>query len=178
MPSMRAFVLSAIAALSLGSPAVLAGDQTWEVGNDALIVSIDGTWNEVDVSSADPDAVGFQAGNQLMQWLFVPTTNDSGKKVSEQALRMQTQDLRRELKSQGGEVSDDLLELSGGQVQGYYVKGVDPKAGSDEWEFAYAGFVLVNGKVPVMFNITWDKGGEGAANRALAAVRGMRLGRN
>lgn len=178
MPVLRGVVLSAIAALSLGSPAVLAGDQTWEVGDDQLIVSIDGTWIEVDVSSADPDAVGFQAGNQLMQWLFVPTANDSGKKISEAALRTQTQDLRRELKSQGGETSEDLLELGGGQVKGFYVKGVDPNAGSDEWEFVYAGFVLINDKVPVMFNITWDKGGEGAANRALSAVRGMRLVKN
>jgi hypothetical protein len=178
MTAARAWMRVGIATLFLAASAAFAGDVKYDVGDQVLVVNIDGNLDEVDVTDLDRDAIGFQMSNGMMRWLFVPTANSRGKKISESALRTQTNDLRREIQSQGGEASEDLLEIKGGQVSGYYIKGIDSDAGSDEWEFVYTGFVLVGETLPVMFNIVWDKGAEGAANRALSAVRGMRLAKN
>jgi hypothetical protein len=176
MSALRARAWAVIATLLV--PAAFAGNQLYPVGDDVLIVDIDGNWEELDVTDMDRDAVGFALGNDAMRWLFVPTSNRGNALVKSADLKIHTRDLRREIESQGGDASDELFDLVGSQVEGFYLKGTDPSPGADEYKYMYSGYVLVGGRIPVMFNIVWNGGGVGAANRALAAVRNMRLARN
>jgi hypothetical protein len=176
MPALRALRWIVVATLSLWSPAGIAGDQTFEVGEDLLVVGIDGNWEELDASDISPGAVAYEIEG-VMRWFFEPHPRQPGK-ISNGELRMLVQDLRREIESQGGETSGDLQEINGGNAIGYYVRSIDPKVAATDFKYQYIGYVVVGQTIPLEFSILWSKGGESMANRALAAVRSMRLGKN
>jgi len=173
---LRAFVLPGIAVLSLGSQAVLAGDQEYKVGNEVLVVSIDGNWEELDASEISPRMVAYEIEG-LMRWFFEPHPRQE-EKIRDGDLRALANDLRREIESRGSDASEELLKIEGSDVSGYYIKGVDPKAGANDYKFMYIGYVVVGDSFPVEFSVMWMRGGDSAANRALSAVRGMRRGDN
>jgi hypothetical protein len=176
MQALRALSSVVVATLSLWSPAGIAGDQAFEVGEDLLVVDIDGNWEELDASDISASAAAYEVEG-VMRWFFEPHPRQPGK-ISNGDLRILVQDLRREVVSQGGEISGDLQEISGGNVIGYYVRSVDPKLGASDYKYQYIGYVVVGQAIPVEFSILWSRGGDSQANRALAAVRNMRLGKN
>jgi hypothetical protein len=176
MPAMRAWICAGLATLSLGAPAAFAGDERFKVEKDELVVSIDGNWQELDAAEISPLAAAYEIEG-VMRWFFEPHPGVA-KDLTNGDLRMLARDLRREIESQGSQASDEVTQLEGGDVSGYYVRGVNPKAGANELKYMYIGYVVVGRTIAVEFSILWSKGGEGSANRALAAVRGMRLGKN
>lgn len=177
MPSLlRTLVITGVAALSLWSPAVPAGDQKFPVDDGVLIVDIDGNWEELDTSEISDRTIGYELTG-VMRWIFEPHPKLGRTTITTSELRVLAQDLRREIKAQGGESSDDLYEIEGKDVRGYYVRGTDPKARTGDYRHMYVGYVVVGDSLPVEFSILWMNGGESAAKRAVNAVRGMRLGR-
>jgi hypothetical protein len=142
-----------------------------------LVLSIDANWKrlpEEDLPEGFEDAVGFRIGDgTTMQWLLVPQNSAPPGSGSAANLRMLTLDMKRMLASQDALTSEDLLTLDGPDIRGFYIRATDPHPKAGEWKYMYTGWVAVN-EFPVMFNIVWNTGGQTAADRALAAVKGMR----
>jgi len=172
-----AWIIHAALFLLLGQ-AASAADHRVETVAGTLIVPVDSNWVELkELPQGLEDAVGFRIGDgSLMQWLFVPGNQAPAGSGASGNLRILTMQLRRMLEEQNAEMGDDLLTLSGGSVKGYYVRATDPNPKSGEWKYTYAGWIAV-GEFPVMFNIVWNQGGQAAADRALAAVKNLRLAR-
>jgi hypothetical protein len=175
--SLRVALISC-AALSWGGPAS-AADHRHKFQDGTLIVSVDSTWNEVKDFPEDViDAVGFRVGDgSLMQWLLQPGSGAPAGSGAGGNLRIMAMQLKRMLEEKTSDISDALLPIGGSGVTGYYVRAVDPDPGPDEWKYMYTGYVAVN-DVPIMFNIVWNQGGQAAADRALAAVKTLRLTKN
>jgi hypothetical protein len=161
----------------LAAPSV-AVERKLDVAAGTLVVDVDANWQPAnDMSSEVSDvAVGFKLGDgSTMRWLFAPANDAPAGSGKPAQMRELTLALKEELAKQNAEFrGDGLLEIRTDHAIGYYVDAVDPRPKPGEYEFMMTGWVAVD-SFPVMFNIVWNRGGERAAQRALDAVRGMRL---
>jgi hypothetical protein len=156
----------------------LAADHKIKTVVGRLVLNIDVNWTLVeDLPEGMEGVTMFRVGDgSTMQWLIAPANERGIGQGASGDVRDLTLTLKEEIESQGGEVVGGLQSIQTDRVRGYYIKGVDPSPGPDEWKFVYTGWVAVDAH-PVMFNIVWDPGGQSSADRALASVRSMRLER-
>jgi hypothetical protein len=123
-------------------------------------------------------------GADATQWRIVvgplpphPTlTADAGN------LRMYVRWMARGLENGGAQVDEEQKPIEGRSARGLYFKAHDGrkktkaqirKVGGDFTD-AYVGAMNV-GSRPYVFEIDWIQGGEAAANKALTAVRNIRI---
>jgi len=93
-------------------------------------------------------------------------TGDAGN------LRILMSNLTREMEKTG-QVNEPVA-IEGPNMSGLYVKGVDPKPKPGEFTFVYAGPLSIS-KRAYVFQVVWNAGGEVMADKALAALKTVRI---
>jgi hypothetical protein len=97
-------------------------------------------------------------------------------------LRIYVRNMSRGLENGGVDVDQEQRTLEGSGVSGFYFKARDVrpktkaqiKAVGGEYTDTYTGALSINSRA-YLFEVVWSKGGETAANAALAALKTVRI---
>jgi hypothetical protein len=172
----RIICAAIVAFLTLAPSQASAAERKFPVAAGTLVVQVDPNWdNATDIPEELEGAVGFVLGDgTMMRWLMLPGNDMPPGSESSSDLRMMTNDLRRGLEKHSFDVSPDLISIEGPYVRGYYIRASNPNRTARGYRYVYTGFIAVN-NFPVLFNIAWNSGGQGAADRAIAAVKNLRV---
>ena len=119
------------------------------------------------VTFSGPDA-------SKMRVMIVPLQPNANFTGDAASLRVLMGNLAREMEQTGGQVTKEPLSIEGPNVRGFYVKGVDPKPKPGEFTFIYAGPLSIS-KRTYVFQVLWNAGGEVMADKALAALKTVRI---
>jgi hypothetical protein len=103
-------------------------------------------------------------------------TGDTGN------LRIYVRNMARAMDNGGVQVDEEQKPLDGANARGFYFKAHDSrpktkqqiKATGGEYTDTYTGALSINSKA-YLFEVVWNKGGEAAANAALAALKTVRI---
>jgi hypothetical protein len=103
-------------------------------------------------------------------------TGDTGN------LRIYVRNMSRGMDNGGVQVNEEQKAIEGVNARGFYFRAHDSrpktkqqiKATGGDYTDAYTGALSINSKA-YLFEVVWNKGGEAAANTALAALKTVRI---
>jgi len=103
-------------------------------------------------------------------------TGDTGN------LRIYVRNMSRGMENGGVQVNDEQKPLEGVNARGFYFKAHDSrpktkaqiKSTGGDYTDTYTGALSINSRA-YLFEVVWNKGGETAANTALAALKTVRI---
>ena len=103
-------------------------------------------------------------------------TGDTGN------LRIYVRNMARGIENSGAEVDAEHRTLEGTNARGFYFKAHDSrkktkaqiKQTGGDYTDGYTGALSIGAK-PYLFEVVWTKGGESAANTALASLKTVRI---
>jgi hypothetical protein len=144
----------------------------------AVIVDIDSGWRQVEAEIEGMSGIAFEVGSggRTMNFMLMANDDASTDAIDPAAVRKLAEDWRKEEMANKVTVSE-IRDLTGKHVSGYYFQGkgapgAKPTAG--EFTSMIAG-VILTGTMPLIFTVAWNEGGEAPADRAFAAVKGLRF---
>jgi hypothetical protein len=97
-------------------------------------------------------------------------------------LRIYVRNMARAADNDGAQVNYEQKTIEGASARGFYFKAQDSrkktkqqiKAAGGDYTDAYVGALSINSRA-YLFEVIWNKGGETAANTALAAIKTIRI---
>jgi len=178
----RIFLGMSVALLTTTAP---AAEQRFKLeGGDTLIINSGADWVAGDVIPDSPFGTMTIHGADKTLWRVTlaplpphPTlTGDPGN------LRIYVRTMARGVENSGAQVDQEQKALEGVNARGFYFKARDArpktkaqiKASGGEYTDGYVGALSINARA-YLFEVMWNKGGEPAANTALAALKTVRI---
>ncbi|HEV7606791.1 MAG TPA: hypothetical protein VGO61_05610 [Steroidobacteraceae bacterium] len=153
-------------------------------GGDTLTMRWGADWVVGDTPPQSPFGTLTIHGADAAQWRLTlaplpphPTlTGDVGN------LRIYVRNMSRGLENGGVDVDQEQKSLEGNAARGFYFKARDVrpktkaqiKAVGGDYTDTYTGALSINSRA-YLFEVVWTKGGETAANAALAALKTVRI---
>ena len=177
--SLARLLVASLAAMLLGIGDAAAVDRRYTTPIGVVIVDVDVNWTEMRSLPDGIEGIGFEVGNgTVMQFMLGFLDDLPPGSANAGTLRQLTNDLRRSEAEDKVIVSDELMSVSGPDFTGYYYLATSPAAvpAPGDYKHMYTGFIAV-GSDPLMFTIAWNAGGKPAADRALAALKRLRVER-
>jgi hypothetical protein len=165
--------------------AAAAADKRFKLeGGDTLSINAGADWVAGDLLQDSPFGTITIHGADKTLWRLTlaplpphPTlTGDTGN------LRIYVRNMSRAMDNGGVQVNEEQKALEGTSARGFYFKAHDSrpktkaqiKATGGDYTDTYTGALSINSKA-YLFEVVWNKGGEAAANAALAALKTVRI---
>ena len=181
--SLRGILLSL--ALATMAVSASAADKRFKMeGGNTLSIKGGDDWVMGDQIPDSPFGTLTIHGPDKTQWRLMlaplpphPTlTGDTGN------LRIYVRNMARALDNGGVQVEEEQRPLEGANARGFYFKAHDSrkktkqqiKANGGDYTDGYTGALSINSRA-YLFEVVWNKGGEAAANAALAALKTVRI---
>ena len=171
--------------LMVFATAATAADKRFKLeGGDTLSINAGADWVAGDLLQDSPFGTITIHGADKTLWRLTlaplpphPTlTGDTGN------LRIYVRNMSRAMDNGGVQVNEEQKALEGTNARGFYFKAHDSrpktkaqiKATGGDYTDTYTGALSINSKA-YLFEVVWNKGGEAAANAALAALKTVRI---
>ena len=171
--------------LAIVAPMASAADKRFKMeGGDTLVINAGADWVVGDVVPESLFGTLTLHGTDKTLWRLTiaplpphPTlTGDTGN------LRIYVRNMSRGLENGGVQVEQEQKTLDGANARGFYFKARDtrPKTKQQikqmggEYTDTYTGALSISSRA-YLFEVVWNKGGEAAANAALAALKTVRI---
>ena len=171
--------------LAIVAPTASAADKRFKMeGGDTLVINAGSDWVAGEVVPESLFGTLTLHGTDKTLWRLTisplpphPTlTGDTGN------LRMYVRTMSRGLEDSGAQVDGEQKTLEGANARGFYFKARDtrPKTKAQikqtggEYTDVYLGALSISSRA-YLFEVVWNKGGETAANAALAALKTVRI---
>ena len=181
--SLRGILLSL--ALAVFAVSASAADKRFKMeGGNTLSIKGGDDWVMGDQIPDSPFGTLTIHGPDKTQWRLMlaplpphPTlTGDTGN------LRIYVRNMARAMDNGGVQVEEEQRPLEGANARGFYFKAHDsrPKTKQQikqlggDFTDGYTGALSINSRA-YLFEVVWNKGGETAANAALAALKTVRI---
>lgn len=155
-----------------------AEDRKFETPAGVVVVDIDSQWRSTQPTAEGMSGIAFETGpgGRSMHFMLVTGDEVENDTFTAAEVRKLTEQLR-ESEATGGKTVTEIRDLAGGRVSGYYfqvngVPGAVLRAGEYKWMISG---ILVTRSTPLFFTVAWSEDGKAAADRAFAAVRGLRF---
>ena len=180
---LRSIVLGLLVACL--ATAASAADKRFKMeGGDTLVINAGADWVVGDVVPDSLFGTLTVHGTDKTLWRLTvsplpphPTlTGDTGN------LRIYVRTMSRGLENGGVQVDGEQKALDGATARGFYFKARDTRAKTKaqikqtggDYTDTYLGALSISSRA-YLFEVVWNKGGEGAANAALAALKTVRI---
>jgi hypothetical protein len=171
-----------LATFSVSAP---SADKRFKMeGGDTLSIKGGEDWVAGDQIPDSPFGTLTIHGPDKTQWRLMiaplpphPTlTGDTGN------LRIYVRNMSRAMDNEGVRVNEEHKVIEGAHARGFYFSAHDSrkktkqqiKTAGGEYTDAYTGALSINSRA-YLFEVVWNKGGEAAANAALAALKTVRI---
>jgi len=141
---------------------------------EKLVISWTAGWTDFDApAGVPPGTITFSGPDAAkMRVMIVPLPANPNFTGDDANLRILMSNLVREMEKTGK--VDDPQAIAGPNVNGLYVKGIDSNPKPGEFSFIYAGPLSIS-KRAYVFQVVWNEGGEPMADKALAALKTVRI---
>jgi hypothetical protein len=181
--SFRRIILGLL--LAAFAVAATAADKRFKLeGGDTLSINGGADWVAGETPPDSPFGTLMIHGTDKTTWRLTlaplpphPTlTGDTGN------LRIYVRNMSRGMDNGGVQVDEEQKTLEGVNARGFYFKAHDSrpktkaqiKATGGDYTDTYTGALSINSRA-YLFEVVWNKGGEAAANAALAALKTVRI---
>ena len=162
-----------------------AADKRFKLeGGDTLSINAGADWIVGEILPESPFGTLTLHGADKNLWRLTlaplpphPTlTGDTGN------LRIYVRNMSRAMDNGGVQVDEEQKTLEGSSARGFYFKAHDSrpktkvqiKATGGDYSDTYTGALSISSRA-YLFEVVWNKGGEAAANAALAALKTVRI---
>ena len=179
----RGFLMALL--LAIVAPTAPAADKRFKMeGGDTLVINAGADWVVGEVVPESLFGTLTLHGSDKALWRLTiaplpphPTlTGDTGN------LRIYVRNMSRGLENGGVQVEQEQKALDGATARGFYFKARDtrPKTKAQikqtggDFTDTYTGALSISSRA-YLFEVVWNKGGETAANAALAALKTVRI---
>ena len=169
--------IACLLAMSLASGRATASERSYETPLGTVFVDVDSNWSAMRTLPNGIEGIGFEVdGGKVMQFMLGTVEDMPSGVLDAGTLRRLTNELRRSDEADQLEVSEEILTLSGRGLRGYYYLATNPAAipAPGDYKNMYTGYISV-GPDALLFVIAWNEGGKSAADRALTALKRLRI---
>jgi len=181
--SFRGFLM--VVLLAIVASTASAADKRFKMeGGDTLVINAGADWVVGEVVPESLFGTLTLHGTDKTLWRLTiaplpphPTlTGDTGN------LRIYVRNMSRGLENGGVQVEPEQKALDGATARGFYFKARDTrpktkqqiKQTGGDYTDTYTGALSISSRA-YLFEVVWNKGGEAAANAALAALKTVRI---
>jgi hypothetical protein len=175
---MRTICYPLMATLMLAAAQAGAVDRKFDTPIGIIVIDSDASWNDLRPAPGGVNGIAFETGpgGQTMQFVLATFDGVDGKDFGASKSRELAEGMRKAEVKDGITVSPELMTFAGTQVRGFYFLRAAKATVARKGEFAnmHSG-VLTTVSGPLMFTISWNEGGKGAADRAFDAVKRLTI---